>query len=768
MSQVMVLIYLLFWPIEASASSPSAIGVIDNTTELEGGELGVNGWACVYSKSQSISVHLYAGGAAGSGGTYLTEILANLNREPAVANACGVNTNFRNFGFTLKISPSQRALYLGKKIFVHGISNLFGGGNETISGSGNFPITISVPTFSPKAIGVIVNTIELAGGFLGVQGYACVYSKATSLSVHIYAGEAAGKGGIYLTEEIANLNSTPEVASFCGVATNTPHFDFTLKISPAQRILHAGKKIFIHGISNLFGGGNETISGSGNFYITSLSATPTPNPTPTAIGIQKNAVLVPNGFDPGMKKRLAADIFPERPATYFESCPDAPSGKCYGVIPNGGGFYTIPGNVADANRIPAERQACKINSGELFNPDFTTGNTDVPCPFYFTWKKSASNEVVAQLLVNTLPYRSPATINNYHGLQTNIPGGGIYAGLDFNNQQMTPYANDIFLAKLKLRSKVCFGDKIQDGHQFGRLVYYANFHSILMQQNFTLAFNIGIFHQSSSVPRVLISYLARESDIGGPQDEASQRTFHIDASHFGVGPINSIMAMDATSNCSLSIESLPWVELKIPIWESINYLVKRGLLSSALANSGKYSHGIIGGIETWGRSAVGLELQGHSLFSKRSGTIMPLPISGKIPVGNFRLAADGDVNIYHSDGNGNYCRYLTLGHADVMDITEVSPIYQSTPANLSSNHLCFNSNTFAAIAQDQQTGIYPAGKFRVRADGMIGIYQSNGVNFICQYRDIAHAGVESAQHITKIYDFLPQKMSFNQGQPFCN
>ena len=88
------------------------------------------------------------------------------------------------------------------------------------------------------------------------------------------------------------------------------------------------------------------------------------------------ASSVSAGFDPGMD---IARISTGNPTSqyYFESCPDGYGGhnKCYGNIPAGEGFYIL------ANDF----QQCKVNTGELYSPN--TKNQQVPCPFYFNWKK---------------------------------------------------------------------------------------------------------------------------------------------------------------------------------------------------------------------------------------------------------------------------------------------------------------------------------------------------------------------------------------------
>lgn len=65
---------------------PVVKGYIDGIVTDGGGAPRVRGWACATTLSQSISVHLYVGGAAGSG-TYLGAHTANVSSGTGVANA---------------------------------------------------------------------------------------------------------------------------------------------------------------------------------------------------------------------------------------------------------------------------------------------------------------------------------------------------------------------------------------------------------------------------------------------------------------------------------------------------------------------------------------------------------------------------------------------------------------------------------------------------------------------------------------------------------
>lgn len=131
-------------------------GLIDGVYQGPNGAY-VSGWACSLYFDNSVNVHLYVGGSAGSG-TIITGITANLQSEPQVAQACRASGGAYRFSFDIE---SQRAAHGGKKIYIHGISPV-GRGNSLIGRSGVFvvpPITTPppppppVPPFPPRECG---------------------------------------------------------------------------------------------------------------------------------------------------------------------------------------------------------------------------------------------------------------------------------------------------------------------------------------------------------------------------------------------------------------------------------------------------------------------------------------------------------------------------------------------------------------------------------------------------------------------------------------
>ena len=119
--------------------APSEIrGVVDGVTS---NKTAIVGWACSSGINSSITVHLYLGGAAGTG-TYYGAYQANMASEPAVASACAASgTNYR---FSIPMTVNMREQFGGKAIYVHGISPV-GGSNLLLTNSGSFTVSKMPP-----------------------------------------------------------------------------------------------------------------------------------------------------------------------------------------------------------------------------------------------------------------------------------------------------------------------------------------------------------------------------------------------------------------------------------------------------------------------------------------------------------------------------------------------------------------------------------------------------------------------------------------------
>lgn len=470
--------------------------------------------------------------------------------------------------------------------------------------------------------------------------------------------------------------------------------------------------------------------------------------------------FVPTGFDPGLKKRLAASY--RHNSTFFESCPDSPTGLCYGTLNPGNGFYTLPGNSLDT---PSDlsRRSCRINSGELFQP--TSEQALVPCHLYFAWESDlGSRDTVARLEVNTIPYRNAATLNNYNGLQLNLPIGDSYGGIDFNREDMTPFLETLEKAEFEYRGKVCYGDKSSDKIQFGRIVYYASFWNSSRQNGFTLAFDYGNYYQNPQ-NSLIPDYVQRESDISGDTTNVGQRnTFYINSYQYGIVPESDGPVMDATTNCSISMNQVPWKKVKIPLKSTVKNLIRIGYIDPSLLSGTKYAGGTIAGVETWGRSQTIIEVKNHSFFKTGPAQVNNFPSNQILPEGKFRLQNDGGKNIYFSNGSGGYCRYLTYGHGAIIDPKEVTRVFAREPLGLDHNHYCSGAESYQEFYRIQELGVYPAGKFRVRTDGGQWMYYSNGTDAFCQYVNVKHAGVKNATDIGIVYDRVPSSM---RNDPLC-
>lgn len=140
--------------IQVTVTGPPSkvIGNIDAVTS----DGQIRGWACSTGIESSIDLHVYTGGAAGSGGTIFLTGKANQASEPAVATACKAGGNHR---FSLAMSNENRRQRAGQSIHVHGISPV-GQPNYTIGGSGAFV----VPAAPSGTVSVAPAMCEIASG----------------------------------------------------------------------------------------------------------------------------------------------------------------------------------------------------------------------------------------------------------------------------------------------------------------------------------------------------------------------------------------------------------------------------------------------------------------------------------------------------------------------------------------------------------------------------------------------------------------------------
>jgi hypothetical protein len=112
-------------------------GYLDSAS-YDGSQVMLIGWACAGGIAQSVNVHVYVGGPAGSG-TWFTAGTANQPSEPAVAQACGVGSGAYRFSIATPFGPEVMMQLGGLNIYVHGISPV-GGSNRLLTNSGLFAL----------------------------------------------------------------------------------------------------------------------------------------------------------------------------------------------------------------------------------------------------------------------------------------------------------------------------------------------------------------------------------------------------------------------------------------------------------------------------------------------------------------------------------------------------------------------------------------------------------------------------------------------------
>lgn len=128
-------------------NQPNVIGHVEGFV-TENSQHYIKGWACASGETQSIQVHLYSGGPAGTG-SFVKATAANLAHEPAVSFACGsVGKHHR---FQIPISSTELTSLQNQPIYIHGIALTSGQDNALLDGSGQrrFPSSANPNPPSP-------------------------------------------------------------------------------------------------------------------------------------------------------------------------------------------------------------------------------------------------------------------------------------------------------------------------------------------------------------------------------------------------------------------------------------------------------------------------------------------------------------------------------------------------------------------------------------------------------------------------------------------
>ncbi|MFT4807327.1 MAG: hypothetical protein ACI9LX_000644 [Paraglaciecola sp.] len=248
--------YLALCCLLMMASTANAASFIKGYIDSVSGTYGnyqLKGWACQTGYKDSIKVHVYVGGAAGTG-KILKGASANQSSETGVASACG--STGVNYRFSIPITNSEVQAHQGKAIYVHGISSI-GSANLTITKSGHY----KVPTAPVSQVKGYIDRISGSFGTYKLDGWACQTGYKDSIKVHVYVGGAAGTGKI-LKGASANQSSETGVASACG--STGVNYRFSIPITNSEVQAHQGKAIYVHGIS-VIGSSNLTLAKSGSY-----------------------------------------------------------------------------------------------------------------------------------------------------------------------------------------------------------------------------------------------------------------------------------------------------------------------------------------------------------------------------------------------------------------------------------------------------------------------------------------------------------------------
>jgi hypothetical protein len=168
-----------------------------------------SGWTCdADDYNQALSVHFYADGAAGSGGTMIGSTTANNQREQAVADQCGGNPNH---GFTF---PTPDSLKDGTdhSIYAYAINYPSGGTNPKLSGS---PKTINceppptTPT-CPSDLGPCDSSAAVCSDICGGTEYFCFAANGN------WAWRTQAESDALCDSEAEVCGSTYQYSAACG------------------------------------------------------------------------------------------------------------------------------------------------------------------------------------------------------------------------------------------------------------------------------------------------------------------------------------------------------------------------------------------------------------------------------------------------------------------------------------------------------------------------------------------------------------------------
>jgi len=156
-----------------------------------------------------------------------------------------------------------------------------GSSTECSVGVGSSGTTTVGTEFSPQgeacsAVLGVIDGIQLVNGEYEITGWACQTGDPQSIDVHLYVDGPAGVGTV-VKGVAANLSSEPEVREACKTDPDNDGIKhrFRIPLSYADIEAHAGKTIYVHGISSV-NSGNLLINNSGKYSINLRAASVTP------------------------------------------------------------------------------------------------------------------------------------------------------------------------------------------------------------------------------------------------------------------------------------------------------------------------------------------------------------------------------------------------------------------------------------------------------------------------------------------------------------
>ncbi len=250
-------------------------GFLDSA-KVESGQLVLRGWVCEIGVKQSMPVIIYQG-VRGSGGFPLGHVMADITHEPAVTAACSTSGIGHRF---IARFPMYAKLISGAPLFAFAISNRFENSLFQLKRS----TAINVPVL-PLIGGV--SSVVTAGRDVLINGWACLKNQSLPISVHAYV-DGPYLTGKYLAQGVSNINGGPDMLNVC--TSGSIAHRYSLRLPTSLWVDHAGKPVFIHGISGKAGVSNFLLTHSGSHKIPANSLN-----LQNVIGYLDTVEVVPQG-----------------------------------------------------------------------------------------------------------------------------------------------------------------------------------------------------------------------------------------------------------------------------------------------------------------------------------------------------------------------------------------------------------------------------------------------------------------------------------------